>query len=947
MEVVMRDKLRAGWMLWSVILALLVCLSFYSEEPPWAGQQHRPKGRRTKIHGEAVVIVKRHKWFYGPREAGAEGRMAEKRQQAVEFTRQAMSARRPESGDTWVSRGPSSSTFGNYRFGKVSGRIPSLAKDWANGILYAGSASGGVWKSMDDGATWTPIFNSAGTQTIGRIVVDPASPNVLWAGTGENSSYCEEYFGIGLMRSEDGGATWEARNGTGTNSLTNLSSFAAICIDPRNSSRLVVGGFWWGCSRGAYGEGGIFSTDDAGLTWTKRLTGRVTQIARDPSNPDILWAGISSGLWNESSGGVFKSTDAGHTWSPVTAAGLPSGSTGRVEVAIAASDPEVVYALFEAVDGGNSQFWRTGDGGASWSLMSDKDADCNGQCWYDMVLVVHRTNPDIVYRGTVRIFRTNDGGATWKDLSGYWGPSQKVHQDTHALLMDPSDSDTIYVGCDGGIWKTTDGGTSFTNLNSNLCLTQFYDVGIHPEDDAIIVGGAQDNSSLARTSGDVWGLMEVTGDGFVSLINPSNPKVVYTASYAYPWDETQMPTIFRSLNGPTGDYSLITDYGCGIIEGDRQNWMTPYTLDPHNPSTLLLGTYRMYRSTDAGDHWSQVGPGDMCGGDDYIVSVTYSRSDSRWAYASTTNGRVWRTSDGGDSWNEISTDLPHRGVNDVEPDPSDPSRAYAALSGFGTAHLYAYTGSKWEAVSQGLPDVPTNTVLAVTSSDIVVGNDVGIFKSGNGAQSFAPWTDGIPLGSVVTDLEFNPQTQTITAGTYGRGAWQASLSNCVLSCMAQGPSNAIVNEPASFTAAASGQACTGTASFSWDFGDGTAPSAEANPRHTYASAGNFSWTCTALLGSNRCTQSGVIVVTQTLPPTVSSLMKQSGPFRIKISGTNFQSGVKVAINGADWPQLTPKSDQKLILGGGSSLKAAVPKGTPTRFTITNPDGGSCEIMWQR
>jgi hypothetical protein len=195
------------------------------------------------------------------------------------------------------------------------------------------------------------------------------------------------------------------------------------------------------------------------------------------------------------------------------------------------------------------------------------------------------------------------------------------------------------------------------------------------------------------------------------------------------------------------------------------------------------------------------------------------------------------------------------------------------------------------------------------------------------------------------DLEFNPKTQTITAGTYGRGAWQAHLPSCVLSCSAQGPSNALVNQPASFTASSSGQGCTGTATYSWDFGDGTAVSTETNPQHTYTATGRFTWICTASLESSRCTQSGQVSVTQTPPPTVSSMRKQGGPFRIKVSGAHFQNGLKVAINGADWSPVTRKSEGNLVLGGGASLKAAVPKGTPANFTFTNPDGGSFDITW--
>lgn len=335
----------------------------------------------------------------------------------------------------------------------------------------------------------------------------------------------------------------------------------------------------------------------------------------------------------------------------------------------------------------------------------------------------------------------------------------------------------------------------------------------------------------------------------------------------------------------------------------------------------------------------------MCGGDDYIITVAFSRTDSRWAYAGTTNGRVWRTSDGGDNWTEISTDLPKREVNDVEADASDPSKAYAVFSGWGSAHLYYYDGSKWAAKSNGLPNVPTNTVLAVTSSDIVVGTDVGIFRSGDGAQGFSPWTDGIPLGSVVMDLEFNPKTQTITAGTYGRGVWQAHLPTCVLSCTAKGPSTAAVNQPASFTASSSGQGCAGTPLYSWNFGDGTDYSSEQNPSHTYTSAGQFSWTMTAIVQGSPCTQSGSVTVADVPPPVVSTTTKLGSPFRIKIIGTNFQENLKVKINGTEWPQVIRKSDTTIVLKGGSSLKSAVPRGVQTTFTIINPDGGSVEYTW--
>lgn len=768
----------------SALLALALLFAcaglFHAQAPaPSAAASPSPKiecegaeGPETMACGEEDVIRKREEWFFSSRRAGAVEPMDVLRWKGVAFTREQLRrqaescASSPEGQGVWTSRGPASSNFGGWSFGKVSGRTIALAKDWVNDILYAGGASGGLWKSTNDGASWTYLFESAGTTTVGAIAVDPNDPQTLWVGTGENSNWCEEYFGIGLLRSRDGGATWELRNGTGGSTLGDLSAFASIIVDPRDSSHLVVGGGYRDCVNGNYAYGGIYTSNDAGATWVNRLANAgVTEVVQDPVNRDIFWAAVSNL-------GLFKSTDSGATWILQISSSLPRGNVGRSEVAISPINPDYVYVLFGSASN-TPQFWRTTNGGATWTKMSSGGNACDGQCSYNMVLRADRGSLDTVYRGTIHIFKSTNGGTNWTDLSGPWGGSQTVHQDTHEFLMHPTDPKVFYVGCDGGVWKTEDAGHSFKNLNANLNMTQFYAIGNHPTDDGIILGGAQDNSSLARVSSDTWELQQVTGDGFVCHINPKNPNTVYIAGYPYNYGGGTLPSVFRSTTGPQGYFDYITGTSNGISAGDRINWVTPYLMDPSNPDVLFLGTHRVYRSLDGGSNWTQVGPSSMASGSNTLVSLDVNRADGSFVYAGTTSGKVWQSKDGGANWADISAGLPARSINDIAGDPGETSRALCVVGGFNTPHLYSWPGSgSWTAVGSGLPNVPANAVLMLSAADVYVGTDVGIFRSGDGGQNFEPFMGGMPQGTVVTDLKYAPATKTITAGTYGRGAWQ-------------------------------------------------------------------------------------------------------------------------------------------------------------------------------
>ena len=750
-----------------VLLVLSAGIAPAQSTPDKPAEVDRPSIERRL--GEEEQIQRRLEWFFSTRTAGAAtaDERARLRREAVEQTRAALERQRSlraeglmQQQNPWAPKGPSPSNFGGWSFGTVAGRATALAVDWAGGILYFGTAAGGLWKSSDEGQNWTQLFDSVGTMSIGAVAVDPNDPDVIWAGTGDNAVGCESYFGLGLWRSPDGGQTWEERNGSGANTLQDLATFADVVVDPRDSNHLVVGGRFRQCGDGSQLEGGIYTSTDAGLTWTVSLTSKqVYEIKQDPAVMDTYWSATDDG--------IYKSTDNAVTWVQLTGSGLPAGNVGRCELAIAPSASNTVYALFAS----GPSLWGTTDGGSTWSQRSSGTDACDGQCWYNMVLRVKIDDPDTVYRGTIRSFKSVDGGQNWSDLTGGWGSQQKVHQDTHVLVMHPTDPDTYYTGTDGGLWKSVDGGSNFTNLNGNINTFLFYAIGVDAQDPDRICGGAQDNSSVARSSNNVWSLQAVTGDGFTCHINPQDSNYSYITSYPL----GGYPNVWRSTSGLFGGYGDISGPGSGVIANDRINWVTPYLIDPLNPNILYLGTHRIYRSDNHGSSWTQMGP-DLTAGSGSLKNIGINRNFPDNVLTASASGRVWLSTDGALNWTDITSGLPARAVNDVASDPADPDRAFAVVGGFNTGHVWEWTATGgWTDKSTGLPNVPHNTVLMISSNDIMVGNDVGVYRSFDGGVSWTPHMDGLPLGAVVTDLKYNITQNIMTAGTYGNGAWQTTL----------------------------------------------------------------------------------------------------------------------------------------------------------------------------
>lgn len=750
------------------------------------GQRPPRPGDRTR--GEEEQIRRREEWFVRSRGLDQVERPDLLRASAVRELAKAQAERAEallEGGETWQPLGPATMTMMGWVMGRVAGRVAALAVHPTDeNTLYLGGASGGLWKTTNGGVSWTSIFDTVGTLTIGSVAVDTADPSVVWVGTGERQGSCTNYFGLGLFRSSNGGATFAPRNGTAPSSL-DLSYIVSIALHPSDPQTLLVSGDAF-CQAGTRFAGGVFRTTDGGATWQRVLSGTGSDVLYEPGNPNVVYAAMTSD-------GVYKSTNGGQTWLAASTGMVTGAALGRVRLALAPSDPQSLYALSS-----NDLLYRTTNGAASWTQVNADS--CEGQCTYNLCFDVHPSDPNTLLVGTIRFALSANGGMTLTPLTSTWGSAQKVHQDIHVLRYSRSNGGRFWVAGDGGIWRSDDGGVSFTNLNGNLELTQFYDVAIDPLDPTRTFGGAQDNSSSGRFGSSQWDVTVVTGDGFVNLVDPLTPSRVFQTSY--PSGGT--PSVYRSTSsGNPGTFSRLATNG--IVSGEPWPWVTPLSMVG---GTIFVGSHSVYRASASqatgSFTWTKIGD-NLSGGSSLSVLQTYTNLTRPWefsaeAYAGAANGRIFRSWNAlapSVVWTEITGSYPGGYVSDVAADPFNPLRVFVTRGAFGLSRLYRSSdgGVTWIAVGSGLPNVPANAV-AVDPLDprrVFVGTDVGVYESADDGDSFVPFSLGLPLGLVVTDLEIDDNPHVLVAGTYGRGAYRVTL---VSTLEGGGAVGAAVGEPA-------------------------------------------------------------------------------------------------------------------------------------------------------
>ena len=666
--------------------------------------------------------------------------------------------------DAWIFAGPSN----------VGGRITALAvHPSAPDIVYAGAALGGVFKSTDGGLNYTPVFSENFALSTGALAMDPSNPSRIWLGTGEANSSGDSYGGCGVYLTEDNGQTWQHKG------LEAVASIGKIAVDPSNSDRVFIAAA--GELFGTNPERGLYRTTNGGDIWERVVfltdSTACIDVALDVQHPDtvyaVMWERIRRPYQRQVGGvtsGIWRSYDGGDSWTQLTN-GLPAGTdVGRGGVTVSPADPSRLYASFADHPGYLLGLYRSSDYGDSWQEVTYISGSFYSSFgWYFGQIHADPVDPDVVYAQGVSMFRSSNAGASWNYVFS------NAHVDHHTLWINPNNPAHLITGHDGGVDVSYSTGSSCTRF-VDLPVTQFYAITADPSLPYRLYGGTQDNSTPRTLSGgtDDWDVIYY-GDGFYTLVDPRDSDVIYA--------EYQWGGLGKSTNGGYS-WNFISDF-----DGDRTNWMTPYTMDPQNPDILYLGTYRVWKTTNGGSNWNAIssdltdgpGAGNLTYGT--ITTIDVSPVNQQVIYVGTDDAHVQVTTNGGGVWTDISTGLPERWVTRVTPHPDSAAVVYVSLSGYKEIdyipHLLRSSnyGASWTDISANLPEAPINDVIVDPDYPdyLYVGTDFGVFYSWNDGQDWAALGNSLPTSSVF-DIHLT-ESRELVAGTHGRSMWKFVLGS--------------------------------------------------------------------------------------------------------------------------------------------------------------------------
>jgi photosystem II stability/assembly factor-like uncharacterized protein len=659
----------------------------------------------------------------------------------------------------------------------IGGRVVDIAVDpVAADTIYIAAATGGIWKSTDRGARFTSIWPATNTQAMGALLM--TSNGTLFAGTGEANpgGGSLTYGGSGIYRSLDNGATWQ-RVG-----LTNSGAIGRLAVDPTDPQHLFAAVAGQLYNHG--GERGVYESTDGGTTWTQALAGAndttgAVDLAIDPTNPNRVFAAMWDHFrepdlrtYGGVGSGVYRSTDGGTSWQRL-ANGLPapSATIGRIGIALAASNPQRLYAIVNLTSGPFQGFYKSDNGGDSWTKLPTSSTLSGAQStygWWFGRVWVDPVNQDHVFGAGVYLCESKNGGSTF---SGQFSP----HADDHAMAWDLKVPNRVYLGNDGGAYRSdVNGSNDQWTAGVSQPFTQFYSVDVSEQDSSRLVGGAQDNGVNRSYGGGTGWNTYVGGDGLEALIDPVNQDFVYGCS--------QYGDCLRSTDGGNSSSDFT-----GATVSSRRNWLTPLQFDPANPSILYYAGDRVNRSTDHAVHWSVISP-DLTGGPGRdpsypfgtVTTVAEAKTDPNRVLAGTDDGRLWFTTNLGGNWTQVTDpDVPGSWVTRVTVDPLNAQIAYATFSGFRSGLALPYVlkttdgGLSWTSIAGNLPQAPVND-LVVIGSTLYVGTDTGVYRSANAGMTWRPAAKGLP-NVPVTDLEYRAASNSLYAATFGRGMFSLQL----------------------------------------------------------------------------------------------------------------------------------------------------------------------------
>ncbi|MCO6451181.1 MAG: hypothetical protein J5I90_10390 [Caldilineales bacterium] len=740
---------------------------------------------------------KRWDWFWDQRSYPLDTIPVDADLKAIEQANGMVAAQSAD--QSWQSLGPNSIDNGliglhscdQYDCGawrtNVSGRTKVIVFNPSNpNTIYIATAVGGIWKSTDGGASYTPITNDQPSHAFHSFAIDPTNPNILYAGTGE----LQGYYGVGLLKSTNGGQSWTLLG----ESLFKGLVISGIAIHPTSPNTIYVATSVQTQQDGpSFPRRGVFRSTNGGQNWTE-LAGcdqcyGISDLIMEDSNPQVIYIGVNGQ-------GILKSTDGGSSWAALTN-GLPDRGFDRVELANGrGAQAGVIYAGFDARVSQNGQvvpwglIYKSTDHGQSWQLLPNAPNYCSSQCGYDNIIAVSPTDANTVYIGGSLIsgdpwkgvvHKTTNGGQSWQDVTPGTAQNRMVHPDMHAIAFKPGNPQEVWVGNDGGVFRTTNGGQTWEHRNTGLSTLQFINIGIHPTNPNIAFGGLQDNAK-AKYDGTKWVGLD-TGDGGYSEIDPFNPSIWYSTRYSIQGSIVQFQRNDKGGTAPLSDWVRKAD---GIDINDRVDFYVPFTMDSSTQGVLYLGTHRLYRTGNRGDNWQPIS-GDLTRGADTrgrISTLTVAPNDPQTIYTGSSDGIVAVTKNGGGNWTNATGNLPNRWVSDFAVSSTSANTVYVAFNGYNThtpstpGHVFKSTngGSSWQNISSNLPDIPALSIALDPQNPghIYLGTDVGVFRSTNDGGSWAFYNAGLATVPV-TDLEMNKATRQLWAGTGGRGVFRLNL----------------------------------------------------------------------------------------------------------------------------------------------------------------------------